>query len=163
VREAAGLAQVDVWASVVRTAMRKPSTTSSSFMLADRMLRRLLRQVRDVNETGAHGGAPLVRLVHQAIEHVVADKGAGRLRHRRRQARFAQLVHDGLDRQGGEVGGGSAVHDRLVHQLALLVVGNRRVIDVDGDALDDMSTRPPAWPTAITILGCSSSTAWCTP
>ena len=81
------------------------------------------------------------------VEDVVADEGSGGLRGARRNARRrAEIAHDRLHRQAREIGGRALGDDRPVERLRARIVGNARILEVDGDALDrnlGASTRLP--------------------
>jgi len=115
------------------SAKRTPAIMVSSAMLGWPGCSRLLGQQGDVHEAAAHGAAG--ELVLHAVEHMVADEGAGALRDARRIARHAQRRHHGLDGQGREVGRRRIRDHRLVDRLAALVVGDAGVIHIDGHAL----------------------------
>ena len=73
--------------------------------------------------------------VHQSVENMVADKGAGRLGCVRRDASRAHRVHHTFNRQGRKVRGRSTLKHGHVHRLLACVVGYRSVVEVDGNTL----------------------------
>jgi hypothetical protein len=100
----------------------------------------------------AFSGWP-THVVHQAVEHVVAHEGAGRLRHAGREPALAQRRHDGLDRQRGEIGGRAVGRDGRVDRLLARVVADGASSTLMATRSSEISERPPAWPTAITMSG----------
>jgi hypothetical protein len=107
---------------------------------------RLLGQKRHVHEAAARPepapvepapvGAARVEQVHEPIEDVVADEGPRGLRDVSREARRAQRRDCGLDGQCAPVSDGAALDDGAIDRLLAGVVGDARVVDVDGDALE---------------------------
>ena len=94
---------------------------------------RLLWQQGQVHETAVHALAH--HRVLQSIKHLVADKGARRLRDRSRESGRLQTRHQRLDGQGAEVGRRSPRDHRLIDRLRPGVVGNARIHHIDGHAL----------------------------
>ena len=89
----------------------------------------------DVDDAAAHLRRAHGTVVHQTVEQVVAVVGACTLRHARGNAGLAQRMHDGFDRQGGEVRRWPIGHHWRINRLVARVVGNACVDHVDGYAL----------------------------
>ena len=77
-----------------------------------------------------------LQLVQQTVHDVIADEGAGSLRHRGRDPAIAQRADDRFDRQGAEPRGRPAVDDRRVDGLLAFVIGDTRIIDVNRHTFD---------------------------
>lgn len=94
------------------------------------------RQIGEVDEAGTHGGVSGGGEVHCDEGGGVADVGAGGLGDMGCDAFGVERGHGGLDRQGGEVGGGGAGEDGFVDRGVAFVVGDAGVDDVEGDAFE---------------------------
>lgn len=88
-----------------------------------------------MDKTASHLSLTL-QPVQQAVHDVVADEGAGGLRHRGRDPAIAQRADDRFDRQGAEPRRWPAVDDRRVDGLLAFVIGDTRIIDVDRHTFD---------------------------
>jgi hypothetical protein len=96
--------------------------------------------------------------MHQRIKHVVADKGARRLRDLGRDTGSPAGLQHGLDGQAAEVGRRPARHHRRVDGLAAVLSGMRASLTLMATRSSEIAPRPPAWPTQITSAGlCSFS------
>ena len=72
----------------------------------------------------------------QVIEHLIAHKGARRVRHRRGNAGCFNRAHHCLERQGAEIRRRPLRHDRRIDRLIAEVVGNAGIVDIDRHPLD---------------------------
>src|SRR5262245_9796871 len=98
--------------------------------------RRLVGHVGNVQEAAARLTRRALQRVHQGVENVVADEGAGGVGHRGGQSLLAQRGHAGLDRQGGEIGRGAIFHHGPVDRLLAVIVPDARILQVDRHAFE---------------------------